>query len=101
MPSDWYDSVLKRGYVKILDASEINICEHNMELDLRIAAAQSYEDFKKRYKRVYNAVAAARSRAIRVATANVEVAEPHTDQTGLNRTRFFKKSVDRGLRFQV
>ena len=47
----WHDQVLKKGHVKILDASEITICAHYMELDLRIEAARSYNDFKKRYKR--------------------------------------------------
>ena len=73
MPADWYDSVLKKGYVKILDAAEINICEHNMELDLRIAAAQSYENFKKRYKRKYGTAAAARPKATKATAVNVEV----------------------------
>ena len=72
---------LKKGYVKILDASEINICEHNMEMDLRIAAAQSYADFKKRYKRVYTAAAAvARPRGTKAVTVNVEAEAPAAEE---------------------
>ena len=46
MDQQWYDQVLKKGYVKILDDSETTICTHYMELDLRIEAARSYSDFK-------------------------------------------------------
>ena len=81
MYQDWFDSVLKKGYVKILDASEINICEHNMEMDLRIAAAQSYADFKKRYKRVYTAAAAvARPRGTKAVTVNAEAEAPAAEE---------------------
>ena len=82
MYQDWFDSVLKKGYVKILDAHEINICEHNMELDLRIEAARSYADFKKRYKRVYStaAAAAARPRATKSTAINVEAEAPAAEE---------------------
>ena len=80
MDQGWYDLVLRKGYVKILDASEINICEHNMELDLRIAAAQSYGDFKKRYKRVYGVTAPARPRATKAPVVNVEAEAPAAEE---------------------
>ena len=53
----WFQQVLKRGYVKILDASEMAVLEHLMDMDLRIEASRSYGDYKKRYKRVCKAKA--------------------------------------------
>ena len=58
----------------------VTICAHYMELDLRIEAARSYNDFKKRYKRVYGVTPPARSKATKVAVAAEEAEAPAAEE---------------------
>ena len=66
VPHPWAISVLCCGrcpqvalgaWGGLLDASEMAVLEHLMDMDLRIEASRSYGDYKKRYKRVYKAKA--------------------------------------------
>ena len=96
MNRSWYDEVLKKGYVKILDASEIEACIHYMELDLRIEAARSYADFKKRYKRVYGAARPARSKATKVVVASEEAEAPAAEEVPPPSSKKRKERCDVG-----
>ena len=53
MDEEWFQSVLKRDYVKILDSTEAEILEGILDMELSYKAAESYNLFCRRYKEKY------------------------------------------------
>jgi hypothetical protein len=53
MGDDWFQSVLKREYIKILDAAEAEMLEGVLDMELGYKAAESYALFCRRYKEKY------------------------------------------------
>ena len=53
MDEDWFQSVLKRDYVKVLDSTEAEMLEKILDMELSFKAAESYDLFCKRYKEKY------------------------------------------------
>jgi hypothetical protein len=53
MDEEWFQSVLKRDHVKVLDSTEAEMLEGILDMGLSYKAAESYDLFCRRYKEKY------------------------------------------------